>query len=351
MVAAYFQRLGTVLRPSRAGRGAVAVLNPGCARLRDGALQLYPRIVTQGNVSSIGSFRGREGHAGRVAFTRMGIALQPEADYEFHPEPGGYGCEDPRVTFVPALDGYVMAYVALGPDGPAIALAVSYDGLHWNRLGPVRFFDDEGTPDGRANKDAAFFPEPVLSPRGMQSLALYHRPTLEVSVRSAQAAVVALKQLPPEEREGISVAYVPLDDAVRDVRCLCRAYESHRLALPPANWGTIKTGAGAPPVRIAEGWLSIMHGVDELEKPAPNAFLKYCAGIVIHHATHVERVLYRSPEPLFEAKLPSEVHGVVGYVVFPTGLDPRGERTFDVYYGMGDDEVGRGRLTLGQPSS
>ena len=48
--------------------------------------------------------------------------LQPEAPYELRPHPG-YGCEDPRVTYVGELKAYVMAYTAFGPDGPRIALA------------------------------------------------------------------------------------------------------------------------------------------------------------------------------------------------------------------------------------
>ena len=45
-------------------------------------------------------------------------------------------------------------------------------------------------------------------------------------------------------------------------------------------------------------------------------------------------------------KCGAELHGAVGHVVFPTGIDRRGEREFDIYYGMADYEIGRGRLTL-----
>lgn len=59
-----------------------------------------------------------------------------------------------------------MLYVAFGDHGPAIAAAVSSDGLKWHRLGLLRFRDAPF-----AEKDAAFFPEPVTSPSGIVSLA------------------------------------------------------------------------------------------------------------------------------------------------------------------------------------
>jgi hypothetical protein len=46
---------------------------------------------------------------------RLGIALEPEADYELRP--GGGGCEDPRVTFVEPLKRYIMTYTAFSSDG------------------------------------------------------------------------------------------------------------------------------------------------------------------------------------------------------------------------------------------
>ena len=116
--------------------------------------------------------------------------------------------------------------------------------------------------------------------------------------------------------------------------------------MPAANWGTIKVGAGAPPVRIHEGWLSIIHGVDELEHPSGAALLRYCAGIIVHDAEQIDRVIFRSTTPLIVPEVPGEIYGTVGHVVFPTAIDRREERTFDIYYGMADYEIGRGRLTL-----
>ncbi len=342
-MSAQFTRRGVVLCPDAGLSRGDCVLNPACARLRDGNLQLYPRMVAPGNISRIGSFRAHESLDGEVAFEPTGIALEPQAPYELRDVPGGYGCEDPRVTYVSVLDRYVMAYVAFGPRGPEVACAVSHDGLAWERLGLVSF---QGNDEPFADKDAAFFPEPVRSPRGIVSLAFYHRPTLALSVRSGQAAVAALERLPPESREAIAIGYIPLDAVRADIQNLCEVTETHRLALPPANWGLIKVGAGTPPVRIREGWLALVHGVDALERPRGSARMRYCAGVIIHDAQRLDQIVYRSPAPLFVAELPEEIQGSVGYVIFPTAIDPRGNRSFDVYYGMADYQIGRGRLAL-----
>jgi len=337
-----FSRLGIVLKRN-AKLGRCGILNPACARLRDGTLQLYPRVIEPGNISRIGSFRANEREDGTLDLEWCGYVLEPEASYELRTEPGGYGCEDPRVTFVPAIDRYVMAYVAFGPRGPEVAVAVSIDGLAWQRLGLVRFQDDEGP---FADKDAAFFPEPVVAPSGDVCLAFYHRPTLQLSVTDGKSALAQIEALPPSRREGIAIGYVPLDAVRANIGALCIAMETHRLDLPAANWGAIKVGAGAPPVRIAEGWLSVIHGVDELEHPRGKSLLRYCAGVIVHDVEHLDRILFRSREPLFVPELSAELRGAVGHVVFPTGIDRRGLREFDIYYGMADDNIGRGRLTL-----
>jgi beta-1,2-mannobiose phosphorylase / 1,2-beta-oligomannan phosphorylase len=300
-------------------------------------------MVAPGNISRIGSFRANERPDGVLEIEPLGFALEPEAPYELRDEPGGYGCEDPRVTFVAAIDRYVMAYVAFGPRGPEVAVACSEDGLRWQRLGLLHFHEKDAP---FADKDAAFFPEPVTSPSGVESLAFYHRPTLAVSVQHGEEALSALRTLPESEREGIWIGYVPLAAVRADLAALCSASETRHVVLPAATWGTIKVGCGTPPVRVAEGWLSVIHGVDRLPHPSGAALLRYCAGIIVHDLARPDNVTYRSRKPLFVPKVRGEIEGTVGYVVFPTGIDRREKRIFDIYYGMADYEIGRGRLTL-----
>ena len=343
-ISPHFERLGIILKPTELLNERLGVLNPASARLRDGTLQLYPRMVAPGNISSIGSFRLEERPDGTLVAGHCSFVLEPAAPYELRDQPGGYGCEDPRVTFIPVIDRYVMAYVAFGPRGPEVALAVSGDGFEWERLGLMRFQESEAP---FADKDAAFFPEPVRSPTGVPALAFFHRPTLQASVQKGQPAGAELAALASNLREGISIGYVPLDAVKASLQSLCTVTESHRLILPPVDWGLIKVGAGAPPVRIREGWLAVIHGVDELEHPSGAALLRYCAGVVILNGEQLNRVVYRSQEPLIVPEVEGEIHGTVGQVVFPTAIDRRDDRSFDIYYGMADYEIGRGRLTLG----
>ena len=148
------QRLGQIMEPEPGNpQEAEGVLNPAVVRGPDGQLYLFPRLVARGNYSRIGIARVRFDEAGDPAgVERLGIALEPEADYERRSDGSG-GCEDPRITFVERFQRYVMTYTAFSPIGPRIALAVSEDLLHWERLGlatfePYHGIDfDLGTPD------------------------------------------------------------------------------------------------------------------------------------------------------------------------------------------------------------
>ena len=321
------------------------MLNPASARTREGTLLLYPRAVAKGNISRVSRVRVTQSESTFMT-DREGFALEPQAEYERRPSPG-YGCEDPRVTFVPLLDRYVMAYTAFGPKGPRIAIALSRDGYAWERLGLMRF-EQPGMIDGD-DKDAAFFPEPVISPRGVRALALYHRPMLHLSAVDGRAAIPLIERLPYEDRESIRIGYVPLEPALRDPQALLDVAESVIVLSPDAQWGPIKVGAGTPPVRIEEGWFSLFHAVDLIDNSGAKPKFRYSAGIVIHDYERPDRILYRSPAPVLTPETQYERKGVVDNVVFPTAIDDRadlGARTFDVYYGMADYAIGAARLTL-----
>ncbi len=131
-----FQRLEMLMEPEPGNAQEVeGVLNPAAARGPDGELYLFPRLVGRGNYSRIGIARVLFNKVGDpVGVERLGIAVEPEADYERRPDGGG-GCEDPRITFVEPLQSYMMTYTAFSPEGPRIALALSKDLFHWKRLG------------------------------------------------------------------------------------------------------------------------------------------------------------------------------------------------------------------------
>src|ERR1700722_10114583 len=92
------QRLGQIMEPEPGNPHEVeGVLNPAAARGPDGNLYLFPRLVAKDNYSRIGIARVKFNPAGDPCrVERLGIALEPEAEYERLPNGGG-GCEDPRI--------------------------------------------------------------------------------------------------------------------------------------------------------------------------------------------------------------------------------------------------------------
>jgi predicted GH43/DUF377 family glycosyl hydrolase len=110
------QWLGMLMEPEPGNPQEIeGVLNPAAARGPDGELYLFPRLVAHGNYSRIGIARVRFNEAGDPAgVERLGIALEPEADYELRPDGSG-GCEDPRITFVEPLQRYVIRYRSAEP--------------------------------------------------------------------------------------------------------------------------------------------------------------------------------------------------------------------------------------------
>lgn len=294
-------------------------LNPAVARGPDGHLYLFPRLVSAGNFSRIGICRVLFNVLEEpCAVERLGIALQPEADYECK------GCEEPRISFVQPLRKFLMSYTALSARGPRIALAESEDLLSWRRLGLAGFRSEQDRDwDKVPNKDAALFPSTVLDPDGEPALAMLHRPTF-----SLKAA----------EPESIWISYRSLEAGWNDFRA------HTRLAGPMAEWEEVKIGSGTPPVLTPHGWLLIYHGVRHDRLPTKKFI--YSAGLMLLSRQDPRSLLYRSPEPVLAPLLPLERFGTVENVVFPTGIDQRSDRRFDVYYGMADSRIGVARLDL-----
>lgn len=346
------KRLGLVMEPEQDNLlEAEGVLNPASARGPDGALYLFPRLVARGNYSRIGIARVRFNEAGDpIGVQRIGIALEPEADYELRPDGSG-GCEDPRVTFVEPLQRYVMTYTALSRNGPRIALAISEDLFQWKRLGLATFRPYEGIEfDGVNNKDASVFPVAIPDPTGQLSMAILQRPLFagtlpEDKVRNPQSRLVDL------ERESIWISYCSTAMADCEPSHLRHFGLHRRLATPVAPWERLKIGAGTPPILSRHGWLSIYHGVSELSATSSQGHaLRYSAGVLVLSEEQPHVIRYRSPEPVLTPELPHERRGIVANVVFPTAIDRRDDLgapdRFDVYYGMADNRIGVARLDL-----
>lgn len=346
------QRLGVILKPEPGNpHETEGVLNPAAARGPDGQLYLFPRLVAEGNFSRIGIARVRFNDAGDpFGVERLGIALEPEAEYERIPHGGG-GCEDPRITFLEPLRLYVMTYTALSLLGPRIAVAVSKDLFHWTRLGLVTFEPYRGIDFAHVyNKDASVFPVAVPNHAGKLQMAMLHRPLFpgtmpEETVCEGESRLVDL------DHESIWISYCPMPEDRKEPKQPGLFNSHHRLATPVYPWEMLKIGGGTPPILTPHGWLIIYHGVHEVDTPGgPKHPLCYSAGVMILSEQHPRVILYRSPEPILTPSMPEERHGIVPNVVFPTGIDRRDDlgkpSRFDIYYGMADSRIGVARLEL-----
>lgn len=351
MIPFQLKRLGQIMEPLPGNPHELeGVTNPAAVRGPDGELYLFPRLVGRGNFSRIGIARVCFNAAGEpFGVERLGLALEPEAEYE-QQAGGGGGCEDPRVMYVEPLKHYVMTYAALSDRGPRIALAVSEDLFHWRRLGLASFVPCEGLDFNVDNKDASVFPVAVPNPAGLPSLAILHRP-LFPGTRPEEKADIRVDGIRDPNQESIWISYRSMALLDEKPYPLCHFTSHHRLAAPAAPWEQLKIGGGTPPVKTRHGWVILYHGVCEGADPGNGDHpLCYSAGVMVLSEQEPSRILYRSPDPVLTPELPRERHGVKPNVVFPTGIDRRDDLgcpdRLDVYYGMADNRIGVARLDL-----
>lgn len=344
-------RIGQMMEPEPGNSNEVeGVLNPAAARGPDGKLYLFPRLVARGNYSRIGIARVLFNDAGDpTGVERLGIALEPEADYELRP--GGGGCEDPRITFVEQFQSYVMTYTALSPVGPRIALAISKDLFQWKRLGLTTFEPYRGIDFVNVdNKDASLFPVAIPNHCGKMQLAILHRP-LFAGTRPEETVHKGKRRVVDLDHESIWISYCPMALEGLDADHFGLFNSHHRLATPTAPWEMLKIGGGTPPILTRHGWLIIYHGVSKLADPGSEGrALYYSAGVMVLSKEHPQKIRYRSTEPVLTPQTPQECHGTIANVVFPTGIDRRDDLDmpdrFDIYYGMADNRIGVARLDL-----
>lgn len=235
----HLRRLGVLMEPEPGNPlEAEGVLNPAIARGPDGKLYLFPRLVAQGNYSRIGIARVLFDATGDpVGVERLGIALEPEMAYELRADGSG-GCEDPRITFVEPLRRYVMTYTAHSPNGPRIALAISEDLFHWQRLGLATFQPYEGIEfEGVDNKDASVFPVAIPDPSGQLSMAILQRP-LFPGTRPEEVSRHPASGLADLQRESIWISYCSTAITACEPFHLCHFGSHHRLAAPGRSLGT-----------------------------------------------------------------------------------------------------------------
>ena len=278
---------------------ANSVFNPGAARVGDETVLLV-RVEDLRGISQL--------HVARSADGVGAWHFDPEpllrSDAEHHPEEI-WGCEDPRLTWLPEREEWAIAYTAYSRRGPIVSLAMSRDFRRVQRLGPVMPPED---------KDAALFPR-----RFDGRWAMIHRPS------------------PLRGGAHIWVSFSP------DLR----HWGDHTLLLEARDgawWDAGKIGLGPPPLETAEGWLLLYHGVH-----ATSDGPIYRAGLALLDLDDPTTVLRRTDEWVFGPVASYEMTGDVGRVVFPCGwtVDESTDTLF-VYYGAADSTVAVASASLGE---
>src|SRR5678815_2042368 len=148
-----------------------SVFNAGATMLADGDTLLLCRVEDRRGISHLSAARSANGVDGwRIDPEPTLIANPREYPEEL------WGIEDPRITYVPELDKYAVAYTSFARGGPGVSLALTKDFRSFERYGVIMPPED---------KDAALLPRriggywalihrPVSAPRAHMWLSLIH---------------------------------------------------------------------------------------------------------------------------------------------------------------------------------
>ena len=203
-----------------------------------------------------------------------------------------WGIEDPRITYVPELKQYAIAYTSFARGGPGVSLALTKDFRSFERYGVIMPPED---------KDAA------LLPRRIGGLwAMIHRPVTTLGAH-------------------MWISYSP------DLR----HWGGHKIMLEARRggwWDANKIGLCSPPIETAKGWLAIYHGVRQTASGSI-----YRLGLALFDLDKPDLCLQRGDSWIFGPEAPYERGGDVNDVVFPCGqaIGADGD-TIHLYYGAGD---------------
>lgn len=269
---------------------AHTVFNPGATRLPDGTTLLLCRVEDRRGHSHLCAARSVNGVDGWIIDAEPTFSPDPDN----HPEEL-WGIEDPRITYIPELGQYAVAYTAFSRGGPGVALALTRDFRQFERCGLVMQPDD---------KDAALLPRRVDG-----RFALIHRPATDLSAN-------------------IWISHSP------DLR----NWGGHTVMLPArrgAWWDANRIGLGPPLIETNRGWLMLYHGV---RRTAAGAL--YRVGAALFDLDTAQQCLLRGESWIFGPETPYEREGDVGYVTFPCGhtLDADGD-AINLYYGAADTSI------------
>ena len=272
---------------------ANSTFNAGATLLPNGDTLLLVRVEDRRGISHLTVARSHDG------LTNWRIDSQPT----LMPDPANYpeeiwGIEDPRITWVPELDRYVITYTSYSTSGPLVSLALTKDFQEFERKGAILPPED---------KDAALLPR-----RFNGRWVLIHRPVSGS----------------PGSRANIWLSYSP---DIKHWGDHCVVLEARR----GSWWDANKIGLSPQPIETPEGWLIIYHGV----RTTPAGCL-YRLGLALLDLEMPCRVIRRGDEWVFGPGATYERVGDVGDVVFPCGVihDPATDE-LRMYYGVADTAI------------
>lgn len=273
------------------------VFNPGATTLPDGTTLLLCRVEDRTGRSHLCAARSADGVGGWTIDAAPTLLSDPDK----RPEEL-WGVEDPRITFVPSLGKYAVAYTAFGKGGPGVSLALTEDFVHFERCGLVMQPDD---------KDAALLPRLI---DGMY--ALVHRPIAESGAH-------------------VWISYSP------DLR----SWGGHRMMLQARRggwWDANKVGLSPPLIETERGWLMLYHGVR-----TNAAGCLYRLGVALFDLERPSHLLLRGDEWIFGPEEKYETHGDVANVAFPCGTTVGSDGdTLNLYYGAADTSIAMAQGSL-----
>lgn len=326
------EKLGLLLEPTLNVFETRAVLNPGIYQDGNDVHIIY-RAIDDKYVSSLGYARlsGPTTVAERWDHPFMAPKLKAES----------MGMEDPRIV---KIDGtFYMTYVAHNGKDAVSYLATGTDLFNLGRDGlispkiPYReageifryqklkddyyFFESFYKEYGGKNvliwhKDAIFFPEKIDGEFKMLQRIL---PDIQL---------ISFSDVGQLKEKYFWIHYL-LDDLAGSV-----VLESQE------KYEERNVGGGCPPIKTADGWLIIYHGVQETND---KRIYRACAALLDLKDPRI--VTHKLPYPLFEPGNEAENVGLVNNVVFPTGTAQFGDDLY-IYYGAADTRIAVAKVSM-----
>ncbi|MFD2286140.1 glycosidase [Pedobacter petrophilus] len=200
-----------------------------------------------------------------------------------------FGIEDCRVVQID--NTYYLTYTAVSAHGVGVGLRTTQDWKNFEKYGMII------SPH---NKDCAIFEEKING----KYYAL-HRPS---SI-------------------GLGGNYIWLAESPDGIH-----WGNHKCIIKTRKhqWDSARVGAGAAPIKTAQGWLEIYHGA--------NAKHQYGLGAFLMDLNDPSVVISQTDEAIMKPTTDYELNGFFGEVVFTNGHVVDGDE-LTIYYGAADEFV------------